>query len=78
MTSKCYHLLKIVSSIKDIYRKYKITIHNMYLKRCCCMKHRHSKRMDEHRIPKILLEMRMSGRKPRGRQCDGLIIVQSL
>jgi hypothetical protein len=29
----------------------------------------HVKRMDEHRIQKILLEMKMSGRRPRGRTC---------
>jgi hypothetical protein len=27
----------------------------------------HIKRMDEHRIPKRLLEMKMSGRRPKGR-----------
>jgi hypothetical protein len=26
----------------------------------------HDKRMDEHRIPKRLLEMKMNGRRPRG------------
>jgi hypothetical protein len=29
----------------------------------------HVKIMDEHRIQKRLLEMKMSGRKPRGRPC---------
>jgi hypothetical protein len=29
----------------------------------------HVKRLDEHRIPKMLLEMKMSVRRPRGRPC---------
>jgi hypothetical protein len=29
----------------------------------------HVKRMDKHRIPKRLLELKMSGRRPRGRPC---------
>jgi hypothetical protein len=29
----------------------------------------HVKRMDKHRIPKRLLEMKMSGRRSRGRPC---------
>jgi hypothetical protein len=29
----------------------------------------HMKRMDEHRIPKRILDMKMSGKRPRGRPC---------